>query len=97
MVQKAVEMGVSRLQPVLTQHGQVTRINLERMRANAIEAAEQCGILSLPEIARARGAVAPGRAVAARSGGSCSAMKMPRRPIRSRRCKRCRGMRRLPF
>jgi len=51
MVQKAVEMGVSRLQPVLTQHGQVSRINLERMRANAIEAAEQCGILSVPEIA----------------------------------------------
>ena len=51
MVQKAVEMGVSRLQPVLTQHGQVTRINLDRMRANAVEAAEQCGILSLPEIA----------------------------------------------
>jgi len=51
MVQKAVEMGVSRLQPVLTQHGQATRINLERMRANAIEAAEQCGILSLPEVA----------------------------------------------
>jgi 16S rRNA (uracil1498-N3)-methyltransferase len=50
MVQKAVEMGVSRLTPVLTQHGQVTRINLERMRANAIEAAEQCGILPLPEI-----------------------------------------------
>ncbi len=51
MVQKAVEMGVSRLQPVLTRHGQVTRVNLERMRANAVEAAEQCGILSLPEIA----------------------------------------------
>jgi 16S rRNA (uracil1498-N3)-methyltransferase len=51
MVQKAVEMGVSRLQPVLTGHGQVTRINTERMRANAIEAAEQCGILSLPEVA----------------------------------------------
>lgn len=50
MVQKAVEMGVSRLVPVLTRHGQVTRINLERMRANAIEAAEQCGILALPEI-----------------------------------------------
>lgn len=50
MVQKAVEMGVSRLQPVLTQHGQVTRINLERMRANAIEAAQQCGILTLPDI-----------------------------------------------
>lgn len=50
MVQKAVEMGVSRLQPVLTQHGQVARINLERMRANAIEAAQQCGILTLPDI-----------------------------------------------
>jgi 16S rRNA (uracil1498-N3)-methyltransferase len=50
MVQKAVEMGVSRLQPVLTQHTQVTRINIERMRANAIEAAEQCGVLSIPEI-----------------------------------------------
>src|SRR5215469_16154601 len=50
MVQKAVELGVSRLQPVLTQHGQVARVNLDRMRANAIEAAEQCGILSLPDI-----------------------------------------------
>src|SRR6202045_1012546 len=50
MVQKAVEMGASRLQPVLTRHAQVTRINLERMRANAIEAAEQCGIVTLPEI-----------------------------------------------
>jgi 16S rRNA (uracil1498-N3)-methyltransferase len=51
MMQKAVEMGVSRLQPVRMQHAQVARINLERMRANAIEAAEQCGILTLPEIA----------------------------------------------
>jgi 16S rRNA (uracil1498-N3)-methyltransferase len=50
MVQKAVEMGVSRLQPVLTRHGQVSRVNAERMRANAVEAAEQCGILSLPAI-----------------------------------------------
>jgi 16S rRNA (uracil1498-N3)-methyltransferase len=50
MVQKAVEMGVSVLQPVLTRHGQVTRVNSERMLANAIEAAEQCGLLSLPEI-----------------------------------------------
>ena len=51
MVQKAVEMGASRLQPVLTRHGQVARVNASRMRANAIEAAEQCGILVLPEIA----------------------------------------------
>jgi 16S rRNA (uracil1498-N3)-methyltransferase len=50
MVQKAVEMGVSLLQPVLTQHGQVARVSSERMLANAVEAAEQCGLLSLPEI-----------------------------------------------
>jgi 16S rRNA (uracil1498-N3)-methyltransferase len=50
MVQKAVEMGVSALHPVRTRHSQVERLNLARMRANAIEAAEQCGILSLPEI-----------------------------------------------
>src|SRR5690349_339168 len=50
MVQKATELGVSRLRPVLTQHTQVTRVNLERMEANAIEAAEQCGILSIPAI-----------------------------------------------
>jgi 16S rRNA (uracil1498-N3)-methyltransferase len=45
-----VEMGASRLQPVITRHAQVARVNLERMRANAIEAAEQCGILTLPDI-----------------------------------------------
>ncbi len=50
MVQKAVEMGVSRLQPIFSRHGQVSRVNLERMRANAVEAAEQCGVLCLPEI-----------------------------------------------
>ena len=50
MVQKAVEMGVSRLQPVLTRHGQIGRVNLDRMRTNAIEAAEQCGVLALPDI-----------------------------------------------
>jgi len=50
MVQKAVEMGVSMLQPVMTRHGQVARVNSGRMLANAIEAAEQCGLLSLPEI-----------------------------------------------
>ena len=51
MVQKAVEMGVSRLAPVVTRRTQTARVNLERMRANAIEAAEQCGIICLPEIA----------------------------------------------
>lgn len=50
MVQKAVEMGAGMLAPVLTQHTQVARVNLDRMRANVIEAAEQCGILSVPEV-----------------------------------------------
>lgn len=49
MVQKAVEMGAGVLQPVLTQHTQVSRLNGERMRANAVEAAEQCGVLAVPE------------------------------------------------
>src|SRR6266508_3030474 len=67
MVQKAVEMGATRLQPVLTRHTQAERINLKRMRANAIEAAEQCGILALPEIveplplARALASLEPAR------------------------------------
>jgi len=51
MVQKAVEMGVSRLQPVIMRHTQAERVNLARMRANAIEAAEQCGILCIPQVA----------------------------------------------
>ena len=50
MVQKAVEMGAGVLQPVLTRRTQSTRVNLERMRSNAVEAAEQCGILSIPEV-----------------------------------------------
>lgn len=50
MVQKATEMGASLLQPVLTAHTAVPRLNLERMHANAIEAAEQCGILTVPGI-----------------------------------------------
>jgi 16S rRNA (uracil1498-N3)-methyltransferase len=50
MVQKAVEMGASRLQPVLTRFTQVARVNSERMRANVIEAAEQCSILSIATV-----------------------------------------------
>lgn len=49
MVQKAVEMGAGVLQPVVTQHTQVPKLATDRVRANAIEAAEQCGVLSLPE------------------------------------------------
>lgn len=50
MVQKAVEMGAGVLQPVLTHHTQVHKLNLQRAAANAREAAEQCGVLTLPEI-----------------------------------------------
>jgi len=50
MVQKAVEMGASALRPVTTRFTQASRVNVERMRANVIEAAEQCGILSLAEV-----------------------------------------------
>jgi 16S rRNA (uracil1498-N3)-methyltransferase len=50
MVQKAVELGVRRLSPILTRRTIAERVNGERLRANAIEAAEQCGILWVPEI-----------------------------------------------
>ncbi|QTK79519.1 Ribosomal RNA small subunit methyltransferase E [Agrobacterium tumefaciens] len=51
LIQKAVEMGAGVLQPVMTQHVQGKIHSTEKLRANAIEAAEQCGILSLPEVA----------------------------------------------
>jgi 16S rRNA (uracil1498-N3)-methyltransferase len=50
MAQKAVEMGAASLQPVITRFTQVARVNGERMRANVVEAAEQCGILSLAAV-----------------------------------------------
>ncbi len=54
MIQKAAELGVAKLIPVLTQHTVPDRVNTERMRANAIEAAEQCGILFVPAISEPR-------------------------------------------
>jgi 16S rRNA (uracil1498-N3)-methyltransferase len=53
MVQKAVEMGVGVLQPVITQHTQMSTIGTERLKANAVEAAEQCGVLSVPRVEEA--------------------------------------------
>lgn len=50
LVQKAVEMGAGVLQPVMTQHVQGKIGSIDRLRANAIEAAEQCGILAIPEV-----------------------------------------------
>ena len=53
VVQKATELGVRALQPVFTRRTIVTRINEDRMRANAIEASEQSGRLTVPEIREA--------------------------------------------
>jgi 16S rRNA (uracil1498-N3)-methyltransferase len=50
MVQKATEMGAARLRPVITRRTNVDRVNTDRMRANVIEAAEQCRILRLPDV-----------------------------------------------
>src|SRR6218665_3253123 len=54
LVQKAVEMGAGVLQPVMTQHVQGKLGSLDRVRANVIEAAEQCGVLGIPEVAEPR-------------------------------------------
>lgn len=51
VVEKAVELGVGRLVPVYTRRGDVNRVNLERLCANAIEAAEQCERLDAPDVA----------------------------------------------
>ena len=50
VTQKATELGVRVLQPVITRRTVARRVNLERLRANAIEAAEQSGRLSVPEL-----------------------------------------------
>jgi 16S rRNA (uracil1498-N3)-methyltransferase len=50
LVQKATELGARRLRPVITQRTIVERVNLGRMRANAVEAAEQCNLVFVPEV-----------------------------------------------
>lgn len=50
VIQKAVEMGAGTIQPVLTRFTQVGRLKHERLVANAIEAAEQCEVLSVPTV-----------------------------------------------
>ena len=54
VVEKATELGARRIQPVFTRRTAVARVNLERLGAHAIEAAEQCGRLDVPEVADAR-------------------------------------------
>ncbi len=50
MMQKATEMGAGIIQPVITQYTQNPKINIDKIKANVIEAAQQCEVLNLPEI-----------------------------------------------
>ncbi len=50
MVQKATEMGVGCIRPIITSYTQIRKVNMDRLRANIIEAAEQCGVLAVPEL-----------------------------------------------
>ena len=67
LVQKAAEMGAGTLRPILTRRTVPSRINRERMEANLVEAAEQCGLLCVPALlpetglAEALDALDPGR------------------------------------
>jgi len=54
MIQKATELGARRIGPVMTDRTIAGRVNLDRMRANAIEAAEQCNLVFVPEVLEPR-------------------------------------------
>jgi 16S rRNA (uracil1498-N3)-methyltransferase len=51
VAEKACELGVDRLVPVLTRRTVIDRLNGERLRTHMIEAAEQCGRTALPALA----------------------------------------------
>ena len=51
LAQKATEMGARQLRPVITRHTVADKVNLDRLRANAIEAAEQCNMVYVPDVA----------------------------------------------
>lgn len=53
LVQKATEMGVSKMTPVFTDHTQLHKVNVGRLAANVLEAAEQCGNLAIPDLGEA--------------------------------------------
>ncbi len=50
LAQKATEMGARRIRPVITRHTVADKVNLDRLRANAIEAAEQCNMVYVPDV-----------------------------------------------
>ncbi|MBL8649487.1 MAG: 16S rRNA (uracil(1498)-N(3))-methyltransferase [Sphingopyxis sp.] len=51
IVEKATELGIARLVPVITERTIVDRINRERIEAQIVEACEQCGRTALPTLA----------------------------------------------
>jgi len=51
IIEKATELGVARLQPVITERTIVERVKQERLEAQIVEACEQCGRTALPELA----------------------------------------------
>ncbi|MFY8031435.1 MAG: 16S rRNA (uracil(1498)-N(3))-methyltransferase [Devosia sp.] len=50
LVQKATEMGAGAIQPVITRYTQVSKLKADKLAANIIEAAEQCEVLSVPQL-----------------------------------------------
>ena len=89
LVQKAVEMGVARLRPVLTRRTSAERVNLDRMRANVVEAAEQCGTCACPRSPRPSACPRCWQ-VGTRAGVSSGATRAPLSRARSRRFRRLR-------
>ena len=51
IAEKACELGCRRVMPVFTANTNAERVNTTRLRAHAVEAAEQCGLVSVPEVA----------------------------------------------
>ena len=87
LVEKATELGVARLVPVLTRRTIVDRLNLERLRAHSIEAAEQCERTALPELDEPvtldPGSCATGRPIARSISPTRAAARRPRPPCRA--------------
>ena len=54
IIEKATELGVSKIMPVITEHTQISRVNIERLQATAIEATEQSRRLTVPEFEAAQ-------------------------------------------
>ncbi len=92
LAEKACELGVARLVPVVTRRTVVDKPNTERLRAHMIEAAEQCGRTALPEVAE------PVKLAACLRdwprGARCSSPTRPAACPRWRRCAHIRGRQR---